>query len=279
MKARIKLRLDSTKFRDLLSVRAVVDFGAAHTAITHSVFRRLGGTHLQPTRLTFTGVGGDSLKCLGRSPIQFALGEIWLQMSAYVFEELVEPMLLGANTMVEHGLNVDAANMALRRSKSLPVLPPDAIPLESKHRNNAFADSGRALLVINDTGQQRLCCVDSERPDTVLAAVSYGSTRRRARTLTRTAEGVPSQSLLARRAGTAGTDTDRIGPETLGETCRISCTGSSRRITTRNSTRNISKRCVHYTRNGIRSTTIYRWRIGDDYMNRRDRDVAYFISS
>eukprot|EP00965_Chrysotila_dentata_P084578 2791634-Pleurochrysis_carterae.AAC.1 len=67
-------------------------------------------------------------------------------------------MLLGANTMVEHGLDVDAANMALRRSKSLvPVLLPDAIPLESKHRNRVSADSGRALL-INDTGRQRLCC-------------------------------------------------------------------------------------------------------------------------
>eukprot|EP00965_Chrysotila_dentata_P019632 651996-Pleurochrysis_carterae.AAC.1 len=72
--------------------------------------------------------------------------------------------------MVEHGLNVDAANMALRRSKSLPVLPPDAIPLESKHRSHVSEDSGRAL-VINDTGRRRLCCVDSERPNTVLATV------------------------------------------------------------------------------------------------------------
>eukprot|EP00965_Chrysotila_dentata_P120573 3987524-Pleurochrysis_carterae.AAC.1 len=74
-------------------------------------------------------------------------------------------MLLGANTMVEHGLNVDAAKMALRRSKSLPVLPPDAIPLKSTHRNRVSADIGRALL-FNDTGRQRLCCVDSERPNT-----------------------------------------------------------------------------------------------------------------
>eukprot|EP00965_Chrysotila_dentata_P083211 2745693-Pleurochrysis_carterae.AAC.1 len=85
MKARINLRLDSTRSKDLLSVRAVADSGAAHTAITRSVFGRLGGTYLQSTRLTFTGVGGESLKCLGRSPIQFALGEIWLQTSAYVF--------------------------------------------------------------------------------------------------------------------------------------------------------------------------------------------------
>eukprot|EP00965_Chrysotila_dentata_P254999 6212065-Pleurochrysis_carterae.AAC.6 len=124
IKARIKLRLNSARSRDLLSVRAVVDSGAAHIAITRSVFKRLGGTHLQPTRLTLTGVGGESLNCLGCSPIQFALGEIWLQTSAYVFEELVEPILLGANTMVDHGLNVDAANMALRRSKSQSACTP-----------------------------------------------------------------------------------------------------------------------------------------------------------
>eukprot|EP00965_Chrysotila_dentata_P042221 1400470-Pleurochrysis_carterae.AAC.1 len=74
--------------------------------------------------------------------------------------------------------------MALRRSKSLSVLPPDAVPLESKHRNHVSVDSGRALL-INDTGRQRLCCVDSERPNIVLATVSYASTRRRARSPTR----------------------------------------------------------------------------------------------
>eukprot|EP00965_Chrysotila_dentata_P155393 5133676-Pleurochrysis_carterae.AAC.2 len=127
MKARIKLRLNLSAHGDPVSVRAVVDSGAAHTASTRSVFRRLGGARLQPTQLTFTGMGEESLRCLGQSPKQFALGKIWLQTSAYVFDELVEPMLLGANTMVEHGLSVDAASMALRRSRALPVLPPDAL--------------------------------------------------------------------------------------------------------------------------------------------------------
>eukprot|EP00965_Chrysotila_dentata_P168851 5575671-Pleurochrysis_carterae.AAC.1 len=114
---------------------------------------------------------------------------------------------MGDYPAYQHGLNVDAANMALRRSKSLPVLPPDAIPLESKHRNHVSADSGR-VLVINDMGRQRLCYVDSERPDMVRATVSYESTRRRARVPTRSTMGCSSQSLSA-RAGTVGTDTDR----------------------------------------------------------------------
>eukprot|EP00965_Chrysotila_dentata_P261751 6214358-Pleurochrysis_carterae.AAC.6 len=60
MKARNTLRLNSARSKDLLSVRAVVDSGAAQTATRRSVFKRLGGTHLRPTRLTVTGVGGES---------------------------------------------------------------------------------------------------------------------------------------------------------------------------------------------------------------------------
>eukprot|EP00965_Chrysotila_dentata_P210269 6185802-Pleurochrysis_carterae.AAC.1 len=84
----------------LSGLRAVVDSGAAHSAITHSAFKRVGGNR-QPTRHTFT-------------------------TSAYVFEELVEPMLLGANTMVELGLNVHAADMASLGvvSSCLCYLPP-----------------------------------------------------------------------------------------------------------------------------------------------------------
>eukprot|EP00965_Chrysotila_dentata_P124114 4102113-Pleurochrysis_carterae.AAC.1 len=88
-------------------------------------------------------------------------------------------MLLGANTMVEHGLSVDAASMALRRGKALPVLPPDALPLESKHRCQAPLSSERAL-VINDTERRRLCCVDSEQPNLILATVTYSPKGRRA---------------------------------------------------------------------------------------------------
>eukprot|EP00965_Chrysotila_dentata_P146003 4823371-Pleurochrysis_carterae.AAC.1 len=123
--------------------------------------------------------------------------------------------------MVEHDLNVDAANMALRRNKTLPVLPPDAIPLKSKHRSHVSADSGRAL-VINDAGRQRLCCIDSERPNTVLATVSYASTRRRAHSPAQVAVGCSGQSFSA-SAGTVEIDTGRIGIEVSDESCRTSC--------------------------------------------------------
>eukprot|EP00965_Chrysotila_dentata_P089357 2950682-Pleurochrysis_carterae.AAC.1 len=89
-------------------------------------------------------------------------------------------MLLGANTMVEHKLSVDAASMALRRGKALPVLPPDALPLESKHHCRAPLSSERAL-VINDTERRQLCCVDSEQPNVLLATVTCSPKGRSAR--------------------------------------------------------------------------------------------------
>eukprot|EP00965_Chrysotila_dentata_P061875 2049937-Pleurochrysis_carterae.AAC.1 len=94
--------------------------------------------------------------------------------------------------------------MALKRSKSLPVLPPDAIPLESKHRNRVSADSGH-----------------SERPNTVLATVSYASTRRRARSPARVAMDCSGQS-FSTYAGAVETDTGRIGTGASDEPRRTS---------------------------------------------------------
>eukprot|EP00965_Chrysotila_dentata_P124644 4120860-Pleurochrysis_carterae.AAC.1 len=52
-----------------------------------------------------------------------------------------------------------------------------------------------------------------------------------------------------------------------------------KRTRTPSSMRNIFKKCVHYVRNGIRNTTTYCWQIGDDYMNKRSRDVDDFMGN
>eukprot|EP00965_Chrysotila_dentata_P045650 1516339-Pleurochrysis_carterae.AAC.1 len=109
MKAVIPLRASFANFgygADV-SVTAVVDSGLAHTALTESVFRQIGGGALEPSRLAFTGIGGERLTCLGRAPLGFALGDVWLRTAVYVSDKLVEPMLLGASSIVEHGLVVD----------------------------------------------------------------------------------------------------------------------------------------------------------------------------
>eukprot|EP00965_Chrysotila_dentata_P094402 3120999-Pleurochrysis_carterae.AAC.1 len=87
-----------------VSVTAVVDSGAAYTAVTESVLRQIGGGPLEPSRLTFMSIGGERLTCLGRALLEFALGHFWLRTAVYVFDKLVEPMLLGASSIVEHGL-------------------------------------------------------------------------------------------------------------------------------------------------------------------------------
>eukprot|EP00965_Chrysotila_dentata_P159144 5257266-Pleurochrysis_carterae.AAC.1 len=75
------------------------------TAVVDSDWGRR--SFLEPSRLTFTGIGGERLTCLGRALLEFALGDVWLRTAVYVFDKLVEPMLLGASSIVEHGLVVD----------------------------------------------------------------------------------------------------------------------------------------------------------------------------
>eukprot|EP00965_Chrysotila_dentata_P077261 2551042-Pleurochrysis_carterae.AAC.1 len=60
MKAVIPLRASLANAGDGadVSVTAVVDSGAAPTAVTEAVFRQIGGGGaLEPSRLTFTGIG------------------------------------------------------------------------------------------------------------------------------------------------------------------------------------------------------------------------------
>eukprot|EP00965_Chrysotila_dentata_P155311 5130901-Pleurochrysis_carterae.AAC.1 len=61
MKAVIPLRASFANAGDgaNVSVTAVVDSGAAYTAVTESVFRQIEGGALEPSRLTFTGIGGE----------------------------------------------------------------------------------------------------------------------------------------------------------------------------------------------------------------------------
>eukprot|EP00965_Chrysotila_dentata_P217837 6190248-Pleurochrysis_carterae.AAC.1 len=83
--------------------------------------------------------------------------ENWLSALAYVLEELLEPMLFSANTMVEHGLNVDAASdMTLLRGQALMVLPADAVPMEARHSRSPI--QATHALVVNAFKKQILLC-------------------------------------------------------------------------------------------------------------------------
>ena len=113
----------------------VVDAGASVTAIRMDTVRRY--THrpaIQPLAgnvrfRTAKSGAGSALHCHGTVNICLHVGDHPILTTAYIFENLAEPMLLGCNTLYEHGLVIDAANMAVYRGKKVEVLPSDAVPM------------------------------------------------------------------------------------------------------------------------------------------------------
>eukprot|EP00965_Chrysotila_dentata_P238820 6202742-Pleurochrysis_carterae.AAC.1 len=45
---------------------------------------------------------------------ELALGKVWLRTAVYMFDHLIDSMLLSASFIVKHGLDVDDASMMLR---------------------------------------------------------------------------------------------------------------------------------------------------------------------
>ena len=123
-------------FTDSVGVRAVVDTGASWTAIRlDALLRTTGRPELASSKLkleeadvTFTGISGKRLRCLGWTPLQVQLGELQVTTRAFVFPKMHEPMLLGMNTLHEANLCVDVGRMAMYKSPS-GALPPGAVPL------------------------------------------------------------------------------------------------------------------------------------------------------
>ena len=113
----------------------VVDAGASVTAIRRSTLDAFTSRpDLRPLASnikfrTAKSGGGSTLKCQGTATLCFYVGGRQMVTTAYVFEELAEPMLLGCNTIYEHSLVIDSANMAVYKGTPIDVLPVDAIPM------------------------------------------------------------------------------------------------------------------------------------------------------
>eukprot|EP00965_Chrysotila_dentata_P054163 1797354-Pleurochrysis_carterae.AAC.1 len=184
MKAVIPLRASFANSEDGadVSVTTVVDSGKAHTAVTESVFRQIGGGALEPSQLTFTDIGGERLTCLGRGHLlEFALGDVWLRTAVYVFDKLVEPMLLGASSSVEHGLVVDGTGMLLRCGTApLQIVPSDSVPLMSSLANKMKDPTQVQILAHRD--KRQLCLVDATELANVLSTVNCTTERRKSST-------------------------------------------------------------------------------------------------
>ena len=179
-------------------IHAVVDSGAAWTAISLATAQALFGIALIPTATTmkFHGASGESLKCLGSVHIQIRMGPLSFTTKAYVFRTLAEPMLLGNNTLMKQGLAVDANNMALYHAEQRTTLPNDAIPLYAASQPQPHSDSMNTLATTQPYRYQlwrnregtKVYINDSQDPLRSLAVMDgmLYTTRRRRRPLERT---------------------------------------------------------------------------------------------
>ena len=149
-------------FSSEVTIRAVVDTGAAWTAVRldAALEAAAGSGHkltFQKSDLSFTGVAGKQLRCLGWTVLRIRLGALVIKTKAFVFPDMHEPMLLGMNTLSAEALCVDVGNMALYESPN-SQLPPDAVPLfvegstASKRTQNFFTDAQRNTLYYAPTG-------------------------------------------------------------------------------------------------------------------------------
>ena len=123
-------------FTDHVATRAVVDSGASWTAIRlDTLLATLPNAEASTYKLkfnesdiTFVGVTGKQLICLGYTLVQIKLGPLLVETKAFVFPKMHEPMLLGMNTLHAANLSIDVGRMAMYESPSTP-LPEGSVPL------------------------------------------------------------------------------------------------------------------------------------------------------
>jgi len=119
---------DPTVTPKSVRIRAVVDSGAMWTAMREDYFNAIQPRPaLHPAPLRFRGAGNEPIQVLGYCYLAFRLGPDTpiINTIVFVFPTLAEPMLLGTNTMVRHGMVIDLANMSLSVGRSTPI-PADA---------------------------------------------------------------------------------------------------------------------------------------------------------
>eukprot|EP00965_Chrysotila_dentata_P062091 2056994-Pleurochrysis_carterae.AAC.1 len=103
-------------------------------------------------------------------------------------------MLLGASSIVEHGLVVDGASMLLHRGTPLQIVSSDSVPLMSSH---AMLKGPPQVQILALRDKRQLCLVDAMEPSNVLSIVNCTTERRKSprhRPLNRPGRRRPPQS-------------------------------------------------------------------------------------
>eukprot|EP00965_Chrysotila_dentata_P134256 4439829-Pleurochrysis_carterae.AAC.1 len=85
-------------------------------------------------------------------------------------------MLLGARSIVEHGLVVDGASMLLRRGIPLQIVPSDSVPLMSSH---AKMKGPPQVQILAHRDKRQLCLVDAKEPTNILSTFNCTTERRK----------------------------------------------------------------------------------------------------
>ena len=161
-------------------IGAIVDSGASWTAIRASELDKLGAGPLFKSHMRFHGVSGAPLRCRGWVVLTITMGPVTFSTKAFVFDALAEPMLLGANTLCNRGLTIDAANMALYHGARAD-LPADAIPLYGGPEPVADATAESDAIFFVNADRSRLYCRDPRSTAVGAVTCAKSSERRRRR--------------------------------------------------------------------------------------------------
>ena len=136
---------NATGYGEPVTIRTVVDTGATWTAVRLREALDSNGSkdlNFEPADVTFTGISGKQLRCLGWTVLRLHFGSMTINTKAFVFPDMHEPMLLGLNTLAAEGLCVDVGRMGMYPSPT-DALPPTAVPLFTGEHDAAFYTSAR----------------------------------------------------------------------------------------------------------------------------------------
>ena len=96
------------------TLRAIVDSGAAWSAIDEETLRReLPSSTIEKSDRHFKDASGNLMKVQGKTTLNFALGDLRLETTVYVFRSLGAPFLLGVNSLIDHGLAISTQRKVL----------------------------------------------------------------------------------------------------------------------------------------------------------------------
>jgi len=121
-------------------VRAVVDSGAAWSAIDEHVLRTyFSDTDILPSDRKFKDASGNIMKVVGRVPLYFFIGDLRLSTMVYVFKGLGAPFLLGVNSLHAHQLGFSTQRRVIFSEHPLASAASKA-PIEFMQLENTECD-------------------------------------------------------------------------------------------------------------------------------------------